>query len=56
MDEIVKNQIDNHLLVEMVLRVDEFFILFSFLCVPIDMYMKKYFYKIQFSFLCTPLI
>ena len=26
--EIVKNQFDNHLLVKMVLRVDEFFIIF----------------------------
>ena len=51
-----KNQFNNHLLVEMVLRVDEFFIIFSFLCISIDMYTKKYFYKIQFSFLYTPLI
>ena len=29
MNEIVKNQFDKHLLVEMVLRVDEFFIMCS---------------------------
>ena len=28
---------------------------FQFLCTPLDIYMKKYFYKIKFSYLCTPI-
>ena len=35
MDEIVKNQFDNHLLVKMVLRVDEFFIMYGFAFFPV---------------------
>ena len=49
-DEFLKKQFNNHLLDEMLLRVDKFF-----LCTTIDKTVQKNFYKINISFLCSPI-